>query len=47
MHTEKFLLQDTSLFSKTEIIITRLENMMQSAPHKLPARTPSTKNKEE
>lgn len=47
MHTKKFLLQDTSLFSKTEMMITRRESMMQSTPHKLPARTPSTKNKEE
>lgn len=42
---KNFPLQETSLLSKTEMMITRLESMMQSAPHKLPARTPSTKTR--
>ena len=40
---KNFPLQETPLLSKTEMMITRLESMMQSSPHKLPARTPSTK----
>lgn len=46
MYTKNFPLQDKLLFSKTEMITTKLESMMQSAPHKLPARTLSTKKNE-
>lgn len=35
--------QEILLPSKTEMMITRLKNMIQSAPHKLPTGTPSTK----
>lgn len=47
MHTKNLPLRGIPLFSKTEMMTTSLENMMQSAPHKLPARTPSTKNNKE